>query len=424
MKRQTAKTIALAVLLLWGAVARGQEAKRVLFVGNSYTSVNNLPQMVAAAALSVGDTVHFTASTPGGASFSQHCEGQSMALIGQGVWDAVVLQEQSQMPSFPQWQVEAEVFPYASQLVEAAYDANTCVEPMFYMTWGRRDGDPANAVFFPVLATYEGMDSMLYLRYMQMGADNDASVCPVGRVWRLLRQVHPEVELYQADGSHPSVAGSYAAACSFCTMLFGTDPMTITYTAGLDPTVAQVVRLAVRDVVYQHLDSWKRPEPAFEATVPDSVHAGDTVRVPVDMTLADSVLWDWGDGSFDLLSGGGVLVANHVYAESGTYNLAANASRHCMTASWTGSITLLEAAGEEPVNGIEAADEPILLWPNPVTDQVNLGVEAEMTLYAPDGREVATAVGKRLDVSALPQGVYLLRLHTDGEVLIRRLLKR
>ena len=204
-----------------------QEGAKVLFIGNSYTEVNNLPLMTTEVARSMGFEMTYSSNTPGGCNFNQHCNNQSMTLIRQGGWDYVVLQEQSQYPSFPQPQVEAEVFPYAAQLVEAVYAASPCAEPMFYMTWGRRDGDAYNAQFFSVLGTYEGMDSMLYERYVYMAEANDASVCPVGRVWRRLREDHAEIELYQSDGSHPSTAGTYAAACAFAVMFFHGNPESI-----------------------------------------------------------------------------------------------------------------------------------------------------------------------------------------------------
>jgi hypothetical protein len=65
-----------------------------------------------------------------------------------------------------------------------------------------------------------------------------------------------------SDGSHPSMAGSYAAACAFYTMMFGRDPDSITYEAGLSPKTAHLIRLAVHDVVYDSLWKWQRPEPS------------------------------------------------------------------------------------------------------------------------------------------------------------------
>ena len=202
----------LTTLLLATTLAHAQTVKKVLFVGNSYTEVNNLPNMVSDIANSLGDRLVYESNTPGGCTFSQHCQNRSMELIRRGGWDAVVLQEQSQYPAFPDEQVQREVFPYAQQLVEAVYAASPCAEPMFYMTWGRKYGDEHNGRIFPPIGSYEGMDSLLALRYRMMADQNDASLCPVGRVWHYLRDNHPEIELYQPDNSHPSVSGTYAAA--------------------------------------------------------------------------------------------------------------------------------------------------------------------------------------------------------------------
>lgn len=235
-------------------------SKRVLWIGNSYTEVNDLPQMTADIAKNMGNVIDFSSYTPGGCTFEQHCSNMSMTLICNGGWDVVVLQEQSQLPSFPQSQVEVECFPYAARLVDSVYAHNPNGEAMFYMTWGRKDGDQANAKYFPVLGTYEGMDSMLYERYMQMAADNDASVSPVGRVWRYLRTNEPDLELYAGDGSHPSLAGSYAAACTFHTMFFGDDPSLITTDLGLDSKAAAAIRAAVKIVVFDNISQWQRQQ--------------------------------------------------------------------------------------------------------------------------------------------------------------------
>ena len=248
-----------SLMLLMASRAGAQETPRVLFVGNSYTYVNNLPQMVADIAQSMGDNMEFGSNTPGGCSLALHCQNQSMVMICQGGWDYVILQEQSQLPAFPIDSVEMYVFPYAKQLVDSVVAFNPEAEPMFYMTWGRRNGDTEFG--YPPMDTYEGMDSLLYERYMQMGVDNDASVCPVGRVWHYLRDHNAEIELYMSDGSHPSLAGSYAAACAFYTMLFGRDPDSIPYDAGLDAMQAHSIRAAAKAVVYDSLWKWKRPLP-------------------------------------------------------------------------------------------------------------------------------------------------------------------
>lgn len=57
----------LLILLVSGLAVFGQSlTKKVLFLGNSYTAVNNLPQMMADVAVSAGDSLWFDSNTPGG----------------------------------------------------------------------------------------------------------------------------------------------------------------------------------------------------------------------------------------------------------------------------------------------------------------------------------------------------------------------
>ena len=328
------KRIALVALFLYAIAVSAQDGPRVLFIGNSYTEVNNLPQMVFNIANSMGDNMTYSSNTPGGCTFSQHCTNQSMQLICQGGWDVVVLQEQSQYPSFPQSQVEAEVFPYAERLVDSIYAHNPCAEPMFYMTWGRRDGDQNNAPYFPVLGTYEGMDSMLCLRYTYMAEANDASLCPVGRVWRYLRTNYPSIDLYASDGSHPSVAGTYAAACAFYTLIFHRDPSTITFNASLYASEASTIRSAVHNVVYNNLSQWQRPMPVVELQLLDTINS-NTVWFRGTPQHADSLYWNFGDGTDTTTSANSSVAMQHIYSDSGIYTVTLTATRHCLTVSDT-----------------------------------------------------------------------------------------
>lgn len=251
----------IAVFCLPVTHMQAQGQKKVLFLGNSYIQVNNLPAMVASIAESMGDTMAYGSNTPGGCTFEMHCGNNSMRLICEGGWDVVVMQEQSQLPAFPIELVEEMVYPFARQLVDSVAAFNPDAEPMFFMTWGRKNGDTEFGSDYPMMSTYEGMDSLLYARYMAMAEQNNASVCPVGRVWHYLRDHYGEIELYQPDGSHPSMAGSYAAACAFYTLFFGRDPDSIAYDAGLGMSTARNIRTAVHAVVFDSLWQWQKPVP-------------------------------------------------------------------------------------------------------------------------------------------------------------------
>lgn len=423
MNRKRLSTIVLLLVLATAGVV-AQEHKKVLFVGNSYTSVNNLPQMTAQVAASMGDTLDFTTSAPGGCTLQQHCSNGSMTLIRQGGWDAVVLQEQSLYPAFPDWQVQQDVFPYAERLVDSIYACSPCAEPMFYMTWGRKNGDAYNAPSFPPIGTYEGMDSLLCLRYTQMAEQNDASLCPVGRVWHRLRNTHPEIELYQSDESHPSVAGTYAAACSFYTMLFHHAPDAHAYDAGLQPEVAEAIREAVRAVVADSLTRWQRPQPWFELIGADYAYKSYPQQFYLYDVVADTVFCDWGDGTVDTMSEG--YVFSHVYADNVLYDIIFTAKKHCMTFVETVQSFDPTGMGMDPMGSAR-----IKASPNPATDKVRLTLPqggGVLTLVDVEGRMVmhrrVADAEVVLSVGTLPCGVYLLRADTDEGTATCRLIVR
>ena len=83
------------------------QTTKILLVGNSYTAANNLASVISQLSLSMGDTAVVYAVNPGGYTFELHTVyAPTLAMIDSMDWDYVVLQEQSQRPSFPQSQVE------------------------------------------------------------------------------------------------------------------------------------------------------------------------------------------------------------------------------------------------------------------------------------------------------------------------------
>ncbi len=177
--------ISILVSILCISPAFSQQTKEVLFIGNSYTYGNNLPDLVKQIALSFGDTLIHDSSTPGGASFNVHSvNNQTLSKIAQQQWDYVVLQAQSQEPSFPPSQVASATYPYAAILVDSIVSHFSCTEPLFFMTWGSKYGDQQNCQFYPPLCTYSGMQQRLKESYLEMTINNNASCAPVGMAWK------------------------------------------------------------------------------------------------------------------------------------------------------------------------------------------------------------------------------------------------
>lgn len=218
------KNISLAILSFAlfqvSSAQTTSKIKRVLFVGNSYTGSNDLPNLTRNLAMSYGDTFEVADRAPGGYTFSNHCSSPDFFdQIRNGNFDAVILQEQSQLPSFPQSQVESQCFPYAKQIVDSIRAVNPKTRIVFYSTWGRQNGDAQNCASWPPVCSFQGMNELLRQRYIQMAKDNSCRVAPVTSVWRDLRD-STQLSLYEPDGSHPSAVGSLVIAGVIYSTLF------------------------------------------------------------------------------------------------------------------------------------------------------------------------------------------------------------
>lgn len=176
---------------------------RILFVGNSYTARNDLPGLLRklAAQCDPPITLETEAIVAGGASLRRHWNaGVAMQAINAMPWDYVVLQDQSTLPVKNAARYHDNIRLYVAPIRERN------ARPVLYLNWPREGAThTANA---------------LELAVRQIGGEVGAIVVPVGPAWRAAAAALPALALYERDGSHPTVVGSYLAACVFFSVLW------------------------------------------------------------------------------------------------------------------------------------------------------------------------------------------------------------
>ncbi len=77
--------------------------------------------------------------------------------------------------------------------------------------------------------------------YATIAGELKVSIAPVGQVWQLVASHAPGIELWQPDGRHPTPAGTFLAACTLYTRIFGACPVGGSYTGGLTATDAATI---------------------------------------------------------------------------------------------------------------------------------------------------------------------------------------
>merc|ERR1712098_719117 len=192
--------------------------KNILFLGNSYTYFNDLPGMVGSLASAAGVSATVKSVAPGGQTLGGHVSG-SLGHITSGDWDVVIIQDQSQRPSFPEGYVYNYIIPEAKTIVDTIRAKNPCTVPVFFLTWGKRDGDTQNCNNGNYFCTFEGIQDRLTKNYKNLACLNQpARVAPAGEAWR--HYSNRDV-LFVGDGSHPSPMGTYLTACTMLETIWG-----------------------------------------------------------------------------------------------------------------------------------------------------------------------------------------------------------
>jgi hypothetical protein len=197
----------------------------VLFIGDSYTSTNDLPDtfsaFLEAADLQPGTV---TSVIVPGSTLEQIWTGSNAAsTIAQGGWTHVVIQGQSVEPCLD----AADFLTYAAKFAEAALAVQA--QPVFFETWPRQAG---NSVYEESWSggTPQGMLACLKAGYSQAAQANGGVVAPVGDAWMAASQMTSDLVLYQSDGSHPTSEGTFLATAVLLNTIGHTSPANVVFT--------------------------------------------------------------------------------------------------------------------------------------------------------------------------------------------------
>jgi len=225
--------LGLAVLQVGLAVAAPQgsaEALRVLFVGNSYTYVNDLPSILKDLAIAnrAEPGIQTTMIATPGATLEAHWkQGDVQRALQQERWDYVILQEQSLLPTV----APDQMYRYA-RLFNALITASGA-KTILFVTWARA-GKPE-------------MQVALDRAYATLAKELGAQLAPIGSAWQRALSRNPRLALYQGDGSHPTAVGSYVGACVFYAVIYGRPPQ---------QHGGRVGGLAAADILLLHQAAW------------------------------------------------------------------------------------------------------------------------------------------------------------------------
>jgi hypothetical protein len=149
-------------------------------------------------------------------------------------FDTTIMMDCSQCPIHPQLSaVFHDTAKKYSQLLNSQG-----VRPVFFMSWAYKDKPE--------------MTALLAEQYTLAGNANDALVIPVGLAFANAIARDATLELYQDDKRHPTLEGTYLAACTSYATLYGKSPIGLPYTAGLSTERVKLLQTAAWAATQQY----------------------------------------------------------------------------------------------------------------------------------------------------------------------------
>ncbi len=285
------KFFAIPVLLLSTFFMSPAQEKSVLFIGNSHTSYNQMPQTVQKMIDEKKIKMKIEQVTADGSTLTGHAKfkvdqkssGNSMRVkkgestpavekILSKSWTAVVLQESAISVLIPEqrryWVTPAVM--YFDSLIKArsgrtilyqnyalqeypqkycfSYGASDAIFRRMAFDPGQQMELPANAACSDSFLNSGEEFAVFKKEQDSLAAKTGASVAEVGHYFELCKQQHPEIQLYAgASDSHPSKEGSYLIACVFFKTLTKESLKEITYSADINKVTARILREMVAE---------------------------------------------------------------------------------------------------------------------------------------------------------------------------------
>jgi hypothetical protein len=198
MRSLTRRSILAAATAAWATGAAAQEpdearTPRVLFIGNSLTYANDLPEVVRSLYALEGLQLETQMVAKPNFSLGDHWDDRdAQRAIRRGRWNAVVLQQGPSSREDSREMLRTAVRRFAPLIVEAG------ATPALFSAWPQRQ----RMDDFPRAAE----------SYALAAADVNGIMVPVADAWREAFQLVPSLDLYSQDGLHPSRYGTLLAA--------------------------------------------------------------------------------------------------------------------------------------------------------------------------------------------------------------------
>jgi hypothetical protein len=377
-----------------------QDTTKVLFIGNSFMSVNDLPGIFSQLAQGSGRQVVVASRIPGGCSVGDTIQGtfahmyspEVYALIKSNSWDYLFLQDRQS-----RFAMSRGIFPGDSKVIEGhikIQDSLLFFHPCAHMLWfagfGLKNGMP------PYSTTGVGMIDSIYQNYKYLEDSAGQVIAPVGPAFLRIIADYPSIDLWGPDEEHPSLKGSLMIASVLYATVFKSSPILSSFNPGIPEEEDSILKTTAYQTAIDSIDFT-----GLSGITPPVFQAGDS-------------LWLIGFQGCNWFLNGLPYPSDHCVAhitQTGNYYAVATSENGC-------SFRTLEQEYQTSTgtNDQEPWNNPCIVFPNPASDRISVSFTSAMEKMSI--LNVAGAIMRKIiypnnpteiDISSWPEGLYLVQ---------------
>lgn len=240
---------------------------KVLFIGASYFSYNQLPNMFRHMVRSDSMDVEIGEAIVNGQFLDYHAtDWVTQQKIQQADWDYVILQgictnaaypddHQLIFPPYVRHPLKESIAALKDKILKNCADTKV----VYCMAWAFEDGTTWLDGYDD---TYLEMQQMVYDNTLAICSDLEVVIAPVGWAWRSVLMEEERLHyLHNTDWNHPATRGSYLMACVLYATLYRQHPSRIQYLSSVPEVEARHFQDVAGDVVLNHPELWGMAPP-------------------------------------------------------------------------------------------------------------------------------------------------------------------
>ena len=399
------------LICLYISSTQAQNTKNVLFIGNSITYYNSMPQTFESIANSKGDNTSVTMYAPGGTGFINHVNDPNVyAKFREKVWDFVVLQPGSS-ESYGSSSPIATTLTRALRLKDSILKYSPCAKILYYEISNGVHGSTQND-----LNNYNLSMTTIRQNLEFLADGSDLFFAPVGEAFREKWNNDQTDMLWGSTGNiHPNAKGSYIAACVFYASIYQKPSLGTTEISSLSQADATAIQTLVDAKVLDHKSDWRintwNQYTNFEFQI-----GGNQVNFTNLSQNVDTVEWDFGDGTTATQTS-----PTHSYNQIGQFTVSLTTHKGNCDEVVSKQVNITSLSIDDDLSA------QWIIYPNPVNDRLYIKTDKNITaisIWTLDGKKIyqQDANCNEIEVNTIPKGIYFIKVIIDDRISIKRIL--